>query len=795
MNQLSQTSLPPNRPQQPEVHLQDYINVLFRRRTIFLGSFVTVFLGMAIFSFLMKPVYQATATLHVKDEKMKSGVLGDLALNSVNPIDAELEILKSRSNAENVVRRLHLDWRVSKRSPELKFRLLEFTSSEKEPSYEITLTGNGTYSVKNSSGNLVGYGKSGTLLTGQGISLLLDGLSGKSGDSCQLDLLPFNTTAAQVRQTIKAAEVGKKTNIISITYDSTDPEKARDVVNTLVQVYLDQTIAFKTEEANRTVTFVEEQLKGVRDELDNAEKSLQVYKTSSGVVQLNEEAQNLIRQLSDVEKQRVDIALQKKQVEFALSSLKDTRQRGIVYSPAIMRDDPLVAGMSAKLAELEVQKRALLAEYTENHPSVKIVQGQIDEVLKKIQATYETSQKNLSKQEANIGQQLARYEGDLKKLPAAERDLAKLTRITTVNAGIFTFLLQKHEEARIAKASTISNINIVDPAITPEKPIKPNKRKNLLLGLLIGLMSGIGLAFFVDYLDDTIKDADEAKRILGLPILALIPYIETDADENRDAATATISHREPKSPVAEAFRSLRTSVHFSAISLDKKVILISSTFPGEGKSTIAANYAITLAQTGGRVLILDCDMRRPTVHEKFGQDRVPGLSELLTGDVATSAAIHASGIDNLHILGAGTIPPNPAELLGSTEMGNLLQKLRGDFDHIVIDAPPLLAVTDATVLTAFSDLVLLVFEPGKVPAKIAARVREILTSIKAPVAGIVVCDRNAVDESYGYYYGKYGNRYGYSYAYGSPQDSPDTGTLSAWMKRLYRTIAPGKRHK
>ena len=793
MNQPFQTASSPHRPQHPEVHLQDYLNVLFRRRTIFLGSTAAVFLAMALYSFLTKPVYQATATLHVKDEKMRGSVLGDLALNSVNPIDAELEILKSRSNAENVVRRLHLDWRLSKRSPGMKLRLLEFTSSAQEPSYEITLTGTATYSIKDASGTLVGSGTSGTLLSTPGFTLLLDGLTGRPGDSCRLDLLPFNATAADVRKTIKASEVGKKTNVIDISYESTDPEKARDVVNTLVQVYLDQTIAFKTEEANRTVTFVEEQLKGVRNELDNAEKNLQTYKTSAGVVQLNEEAQNLIRQLSDVERQRVDVTLQKKQVEYALASLKEARQRGHVYSPAVMRDDALVGSMSTKLAELEVQKRALLAEYTDSHPSVRIVQGQIDELLKKIQATYETGLKNLTKQEANIGQQLARYEGDLRKLPAAERDLAKLTRITTVNAGIYTFLLQKHEEARIAKASTISNINIVDPAITPEKPIKPNKRKNLLLGLLLGLMTGIGLAFFIDYLDDTIKDADEAKRILGLPILALIPYISTGADADQDAATATISHHEPKSHVAEAFRSLRTSVHFSAISQEKKVILITSTFPGEGKSTVAANYAITLAQTGDRVLIMDCDLRRPTVHEKFKHNRIPGLSELLTGDVGSVDAIHDSGIANLHILGAGTIPPNPAELLGSAEMGALLQKLRVEYDHIVIDAPPLLAVTDAPVLTAISDLVLLVFEPGKVPAKIATRVREILASIKAPVAGIVVCDRSSVDESYGYYYGKYGNRYGYAYGYS--QESPEHGKPWSWLKRICRPLFTGKRPK
>ncbi len=221
------------------------------------------------------------------------------------------------------------------------------------------------------------------------------------------------------------------------------------MVNTLFQAYLDQTISFKTEEASRTVKFVEEQLKGTRDELDQSEKNLQTYKSASGVVKLDTEAEELIRKLSEIEKERAAVVLQRKQVEFALSALQEARRKGQVYTPAVFKDDPLIAAMANKLTELEVQRRGLVSENTENHPQVKALQVQIDQVQKKLQATYETSRLNLAKQETTIQQQLLQYEAKMRTLPAAERDLARLLRVSKVNADIYMFLLQKHEEARI----------------------------------------------------------------------------------------------------------------------------------------------------------------------------------------------------------------------------------------------------------------------------------------------------------------------------------------------------------
>ena len=790
---MNQSQPAPPQLQMEEVHLTDYIHVIMRRRRIFLTAFITLFIGVALYTFLMKPVYESSATLHVKDDKgAKGGLLGDLALlNSANPVDAELEILKSRTNAEEVVKRLHLTWGISKKSKGLSFKLSEFVTTSSEPEFLIRVTGPDTFSVTPRDGSPVLNGRSGQLIRTERLTLLITDLKGKGGDSFTLTMRNFNASADGLRRKIKASEVGKKTNIIKVTYSDTDPVLSRDVVNTLVQAYLDQTLSFKTEEASRTVTFVEEQINGIRNDLDLAEKNLQSYKSASGVVKLDAEAEELVRKMSEIEKERAAVSLQRKQVEFALSALQEARRKGQVYTPAVFRDDPLIAAMATRLTELEVQRRALVADNTENHPQVKAIAGQIDQLQKKLQATYETSRSNLAKQETSIQQQLLQYEARMRTLPAAERDLARLMRISKVNADIYMFLLQKHEEARIAKASTISNIKVVDPAITPDNPVKPQKKKNLLLGLLVGLMFGVGAAFFVDYLDDTVKDEEEAKRALGWPLLAMIPVIESAGSEQSSRSSRLIVKHKPKSSVAEAFRGLRTAIHFSSLRREAKVVMITSSFPGEGKSTIAANLAVTIAQAGNRVILVDCDLRRPSMNTLFEHPRTPGVTEVLAGDVALADALHTTDIENIFLLTAGTIPPNPAELLCSDSMRDLLAGLRESYDMVIIDAPPVIPVTDAPLLSSLTDMVVIVLESGRIPAKAAQRMKELLQSVQAPVAGFVLNDRTSVfSDSYGYYgkgyYGKnyYGRRY-YGYAYYGVDDQKEAPAQKrGWRKLL-----------
>jgi tyrosine-protein kinase Etk/Wzc len=793
---------PPPRPAEDaanEINLFDYIGVIMRRWKIVVFSLCAVFLIVALYTFMMKPVYEASATIHVKDDKSRGLGLGDLGLKDSNPVSAEIELLKSRTNAEQVVERLHLNWKIDKKSDGLSLNILEFTSALAKPVYKITLTGPDTFAVRDKDGNLIGTGKSGTLLKEKDFSLLLNNIKGQKGDSFRLSLASFNATAEGLRRSIKANEVGRMTGIIRASYASTDPVLAKNVVNELVTAYINRSVDVKASESARTVAFLENQLKELSGELNTSEDKLQNYKSKTGIMQLDSEANTIITKISEMEKERASVAIQRQQLDFAASSMKNAMRKGEVYSPGSLGADSsgmAMSALSAKLSELQIQKSELLSKYTPEHYAVKTVQTQIDAVQKKILAILETSRNNLVKQEQVISGQLSAYDSKIKKLPAAEQDLATLTRVSKVNSDMYTFLLQKHEEARIAKESTISNLDIVDPANLPEWPIKPNILQNLLLGLIGGLAAGIGLAFLQEYMDDTIKDPDQAKRATGICMLATIPpFIRHESARGAlpDAKTLPqiagrntvsgetvskkdylITHEEPKSLASEAFRTLRTGLHFTAINKNKKTMLFTSSFPREGKSTVSSNTAIVMAQTGAKVLIVDCDLRRSSLHEKFGCAKTPGLSEVLTRDLIAEQAINQTAIPGLDLLCAGTTPPNPSELLGSEEMRQLLTSQRDKYDYIVIDAPPVLAVTDAPVLTMVSDVVVLVMEAGRVPIKAAQHMREILGRLNAPIAGIVMNDKTGKGEQYSYYgrsyYGGYRNGYGYGYGYGYYSD-------------------------
>ena len=759
--QSAEKSIPPdNQPswEEEEIHLSDYLNVLKRRKTLFFMVFFAVFILVAAYTFLVTPVYQATGTLHVNDEKGKVDLLGELGLGQSSPIEAEIQILQSRTNAEEVVRRLHLDWAVDRKSEDLSGRVLDFSSSAEEPVYQIELTGKGRYTVKNSDDRLVGQGRSGELLQGEGFKLLLTNLPDQHGSSFRLTLRSFNGTVRGLRTQLQVSELGKKTNIIKLSYSSPRPTEARDVINTLVQVFQERSVDLKTQEASKSLEFIANQLKSVRLELDKSEKQLETFKRSSGLVQLDTEAESFIERLSDIEQQMAALNVRKKQLDFAVDALTDALLLRQNYTPSVMADDPVIAGLAQKMVEYDVQKKMLLGEYTFEHPAVKSLSRQIAEVQNKILATYRSNLQDIAQQQAGLKIELDRYDQQLKQLPEAERQLLQLTRETQVNVGIYTFLLQKYEEARILRASTLSSIDIVDSAITPDRPIKPNKKKNLLLGIIVGLMLGVGVAFFREYMDDTLKDSEQVKQLLGVPSLVTIPFLGDKSKSAGDRSHTLVSQLDPKSPSAEAFRALRTAIHFSIIKENKQVLLVSSALPEEGKTTVSANLAVTLAQAGGRVLIVGCDLRKPSLHEFFTGHQVPGLTEVLIGDIDFDSAVNLEGAPNVDFLSAGSSPPNPAELIGSETMASLLPDLRKRYDHIILDAPPLLPVTDTTLLSDLADMVLVVYELGRNNRKFTLMLRDKLGDIQAPVVGCVFNDK--LEKAGGYYGSYYGNYYG-----------------------------------
>ena len=339
-------------------------------------------------------------------------------------------------------------------------------------------------------------------------------------------------------------------------------------------------MAVKSQEASRSVEFIGDQLRQVRAGLDAAEKNLEGYQSTAGVVKLDSEVLKQIQLAADIEKELAALELRRQQANFAGSALRRAIDFKQSYTPTAFLEDPGIAALAAKMAQIEVERRGLAVEMTPAHPTMRNLDAQTASLQRRLLASYESIQQGLDNREKALRRQLAEHEKALRGLPATERELAQLTRMSRVNADIYTFLLQKQEEARIAKASTISSINIVDPAITPRFPVKPKKKMVVALGLVGGLMLGIGGALFAEHLDDTIKDAETAKKIYGWPLLAVIPYISLLENSRM------ICHHKPKAAASEAFRGLRHGDQLlRRSSAPRSGCWFSSSFQGEGKST------------------------------------------------------------------------------------------------------------------------------------------------------------------------------------------------------------------
>jgi capsular exopolysaccharide synthesis family protein len=365
----------------------------------------------------------------------------------------------------------------------------------------------------------------------------------------------------------------------------------------------------------------------------------------------------------------------------------------------------------------------------------------------------------------------------LDQVPGKSLILARLTRDASLNEKIYMMLNEKYEESRISEAGKTANVRIIDPAKPPKAPFRPNKRLNIVLGIFLGLGLGVAVSFLLEFLDDSIKTAEDIER-MGLVLLGTIPVVKMAdiakrmkregkyySKEDMDKVESKLITRfSPKSPISEAYRSLRTNIHFANLDRPNKVILVSSSATKEGKSTTAANLAITIAQMGSKTLLLDSDLRRPAIHNFFKMDRSYGLTNYLIGTMSFDEVIKKSDIPNLDIVTCGDIPPNPSEMLASRAMRTFLEEAKNRYDMVILDSPPVIAVTDAAILSTRVDGVIMVVASGFVNRREVQRAITLLRNVNARILGVLL---NGLDikKIYGSYY-YYFHYYQYYYYYG-----------------------------
>jgi len=474
-----------------------------------------------------------------------------------------------------------------------------------------------------------------------------------------------------------------------------------------------------------------------------------------------------------MDKESVYRLVQSGDVETVASAVSTLDAAGAGTQPA----SSLLESLRSKEADLKIQAAQLNTQFGPSYPKLAQLNSQLKEVdaqmlleTKKVAGKVRGQYMAALQRENLLHDALEKQKQEENKLNESAIDYSILKRDLDSYRQLYEGLMEKMKEAGVSAGLKSNNFRIVDVARVPTGPIEPNIPRNLAFAFLLGLTSGVGLAFLQEGLDNTVRTAEQAQMISGLPPLGMIPLPAKTAREGANPkrlviaksskeAVELVAQSRPHSQMAESYRALRTSLLLTNLGAPPKVIMVTSALPQEGKTTTSMNTALVLAQKGIRVLLIDADLRRPSIHKILGMGPRSGLSNVLTGSATLQQTITRSSIlPNLSILPAGTPPPNPAELLASSNMRDVLEELRGQYDHIVVDTPPTLSVTDAVVLSPRADAIVLVIRSGQTTKQALRRSRDVLAQVNAKVSGVLL---NAVDLSSPdyYYYYEYQSKY------------------------------------
>ncbi len=690
-----------------EISLQDILYILRRRILWVLGTFVVVVAAVGVYLYLATPIYEATVTMRV--EPTQSGFsLENMFTNTsgTSRIATEVELIKSRSNIVETINRLGL--------------------------YEQYLAEH------------------------------------------EWDEPPsINALVSRVRGSISVSTV-RDTNIVSISVQNSNRNRAMDTANMLAMVYNDMLKGIAQNEFQTRRQFIEHQIPNLEAELAEAEQRLRMYKESEGLILLDEEARNLLQAVTAYDRQITPYRIQMDDADQSARELQNQilRLGGRYPSLAEVQQIGEVQDIMGQLRSLRLELSSATAQGAaqtgELRSSISARENRLNNLLvqqfsRSAQAAEDVPPGLYTELASLYTQSLLaethilylsslreNYQSRIRALPQIEQRMLELTRDVRSKEGLYILLIEKLEETKITEAGIIGTAMIVDEAIPPTAPVAPNKRLILAVGALLGLFLGVLLAFLIETFDITLRDEDTIKRIIGDPvILGRIPRLVMTGDGNEFLSV----YKYPTSPGAEAFKLISANILFSMVK-PPKVIAVTSSEMGEGKTTITANIAVAMAQNGLKTIIVDVDMRRPKIEQMFGIDKNQGgvVSYMLQNkEISSLINKPYPDLPKLHVLPVGPLPPNPTSVLTSEKFRLMIDGLRKVYDRIVLDLPPILVASDALVCSRIADGAVLVVRAGTASKRGVSMAVESLRSSQTNLLGVVINDITA-DNRYGYYH-------------------------------------------
>jgi capsular exopolysaccharide synthesis family protein len=618
------------------------------------------------------------------------------------------------------------------------------------------------------------------------------------------------------------------TNIISIETTDLSPPRARDLANTVAKVYRDYDHDLKNHQAVTHREFVEGQRGSARSALAEAEDAVRAYREKTDLISLESQASVNLQQITGAERdgQRLqqDLGIISDMVT-EMESQNGISEKTLQGVSRIRVGDAFVS-MNRQLNSLKLERDGLLVQYTEDHPRILRLQVQIDQIGESLLGELRQRKQALRKDLATERKLLSSLRGSYSQLPSMGLELSRLEREVAMRQQVVTALEEGYQEALIREADKVEEVTVLEWAATPRHPINPHHPlKRAIMGLLLGLILGVVFAVVAETLDTSIGTIEDVQEYTGMQVVGIVPFINVDDvraslmrrdvdvsdDRLMQRKAQLVTYFDPQSTLAETYRTLRTNIEFVTVEKGAKCLMVTSSMHFEGKSTTISNLSMTMAQLGKRTLLVDCDLRKPSIARVFGLNKEPGVTEVIVGnhawrdvirtvtDIVTGGMgmediLQTQGIGNLHIITSGSIPPNPTELLNSRAMGEFIDEIKEEYDVVLIDSPPVLHVTDAAILGKKVDGTLVVYKAGEVARTSLKRSTSLLRSVGIELLGVVLNGIRAEMSSDFHDMG-----YNAYYAYGSEVTAPERpfaqrvqDATRRWKKKLGLDVEDGE---
>ncbi len=576
----------------------------------------------------------------------------------------------------------------------------------------------------------------------------------------------YSSVIERLKGTVKT-EQEAGTNIINILMTSKDPKEAAEVANNIAKAYRKYNILERNRQTIEMRDFIEKQLLLISRRLEKAEEILRAFKEAYNLVALDAQTTNVLNRLNTVESDYELVRRKREALASQLKFIEDGEVTPKTLTEVFFSQDSSspIHGLSSTLSDLSLKKEQLLFDFTEEHPKVIEINSQIEGVLNEIRKEMTSYLRTLKAQEASLLQTMNSLRRKNLSIPEKTLQLIRLEREVKLNETLYAELKTKHQETLIQESGKIEEVSILRPALVPTVPINVSSKATATgTGIIIGIILGIVFALVSETLDTSIGTIEDVESFLEVPVLGAIPFVDIDSKEkgeseksyqDRKRSQYLVTHFDPKSIVAESYRSVRTNLQFMGAEKKGKSVLLTSSTLREGKTFSIVNLALSMAQAGDKVLLIEGDLRKPMVYKTFGIEKEPGLTDFILGNYQWKEVVNTitdfmlgefemedilktPGLDNLSILTAGAAPPNPSEILNSPRFNEFINEAKKEYDMVLIDAPPVLPVADATEMSSKVDGIILVYQVGKIARGILKRAKMVLDNVNANVWGVIL---------------------------------------------------------